>query len=281
MITNKLKQIDECKLIIVAHDLKAAIEKLNCGDQYFKIAYNVSWGSIIYETKAVAIQGPVLAVSSKRRKCRWEGTSLPGEGRFCLFTQEFIDLHDRSKILNLSSLYNQDIDAVFYLNPDQQTRVKQVFQNIEDELRSSYTFKYDLVFNYLNILVHESVKMHPAEVFDGHQLSALRIFKMFTNLLESQFPIKPDQPKPRLKTPAQYAEVLRIHTNYLNSAVKEVSGKTTSACIGDRVAKEAKKMLKEPYLSISEIAYALGFEYPSYFNNFFKKATGTVPSVFR
>ncbi len=66
--------------------LGSAIKKLNCGEVYFKIAYNVSWETVNYEQKAIAAQGLVLSVSSELRVCSWKGTSLPGEGRFCLFT---------------------------------------------------------------------------------------------------------------------------------------------------------------------------------------------------
>jgi len=74
---------------------------------------------------------------------------------------------------------------------------------------------------------------------------------------------------------------LSVHVNHLNRAVKEVTGKTTTAHIGDRIINEAKALLKHTDWNISEIAYGLGFEYPAYFNNFFKKQTQTNPTAFR
>jgi AraC-like DNA-binding protein len=63
--------------------------------------------------------------------------------------------------------------------------------------------------------------------------------------------------------------------------VKEVTSKTTTAHIADRIVSEAKALLQHTDWSIAEIAYALGFEYPTYFNNFFKKKTGEVPKAVR
>jgi len=80
-----------------------------------------------------------------------------------------------------------------------------------------------------------------------------------------------------LRTAQDFAKNLSIHVNYLNSAVKEVTGKTTTAHIGDRIIAEAKALLQHTDWNIAEIAYALGFEYPTYFNNFFKKKTGYIP----
>ena len=72
-----------------------------------------------------------------------------------------------------------------------------------------------------------------------------------------------------------------VHVNYLNSSVKEVTGKPTTAHIADRIISEAKALLQHTNWSIAEIAFALGFEYSTYFNNFFKKKTGDIPKAVR
>jgi AraC-like DNA-binding protein len=85
----------------------------------------------------------------------------------------------------------------------------------------------------------------------------------------------------QLKSPQDYAAFLSLHVNHLNHSVKEVTGKSTSTHISERIITEAKALLKHTDWSISEIAYALGFEYPTYFNNYFKRLTGTAPSSIR
>ena len=72
-----------------------------------------------------------------------------------------------------------------------------------------------------------------------------------------------------------------MHVNHLNRSVKEVTGKSTTTHIAERIITEAKALLQHTDWTIAEIAYALGFEYPTYFNNFFKRLTGTVPSSLR
>jgi AraC-like DNA-binding protein len=69
-----------------------------------------------------------------------------------------------------------------------------------------------------------------------------------------------------------------LHVNYLNRSVKEVTGKPTTSHISERIITEARALLQQTDWNIADIAYALGFEYPTYFNNFFKKMTGTNPS---
>ena len=100
-------------------------------------------------------------------------------------------------------------------------------------------------------------------------------------LLDRQFPIDTPEHVLKLKTANDYASSLSVHVNHLNRAVKEVTGKTTTEHIADRIIKEAKALLAHTDWNISEIAYTLGFEYPAYFNNFFKKLTNTTPKSLR
>ena len=85
----------------------------------------------------------------------------------------------------------------------------------------------------------------------------------------------------RLRTAQDFAESLSVHINYLNRAVKEVTGKPTSVQITERITAEAKALLLYTDWSVADIAYGLGFEYPTYFNNYFKRVTGVTPNSLR
>jgi AraC-like DNA-binding protein len=104
---------------------------------------------------------------------------------------------------------------------------------------------------------------------------------LFLELLERQFPVENLNVPLRLKTAQDYANGLSIHVNYLNRTVKEVTGKSTTAHIAERVVAEAITLLQYTDWSVADIAYALGFEYPNYFSNFFKKMTGNIPKAYR
>lgn len=89
---------------------------------------------------------------------------------------------------------------------------------------------------------------------------------VFLELLERQFPIETTADPLQLRTAQHYAQHLNVHINYLNRAVKEVTGKSTTTNITERIITEAKALLQHTDWGISEIAYALGFDYPTYFN---------------
>ena len=145
------------------------------------------------------------------------------------------------------------------------------------EQDSNYTYKDDLIRSYINLIIHEALKMQPSENYSQQKNAAVRITSVFLELLERQFPIESVQRPLELKTAQDFAKQLSVHVNYLNSAVKEITGKTTTTHIGDRIITEAKALLQHTDWNIADIAYALGFEYPTYFNNFFKKKTGYIP----
>lgn len=85
----------------------------------------------------------------------------------------------------------------------------------------------------------------------------------------------------QLKLPGAYAELLNVTPNHLNAKVKEHLGKQAGEVIRDRVILEAKRLLVNRDLTVSEIAYHLNFEDNSYFTKFFKKYTGSTPEAFR
>ena len=150
-----------------------------------------------------------------------------------------------------------------------------------EDMDSDYAGKYDLLRNYLHILMHEALKIAPVTHYENNSGAAARITTQFLELVERQFPIDSPEQFLKLKTAHDFARCLAVHTNHLNRSVKEVTGKTTTQHISDRILKEANALLKHTDWSISQIANGLGFEEPAYFTNFFKKYTGSAPAASR
>jgi AraC family transcriptional activator of pobA len=84
-----------------------------------------------------------------------------------------------------------------------------------------------------------------------------------------------------LKLPKEFAELLHVTPNYLNAVCHELVGKTAGDLIRDRVVLEAKRLLINADLSITQIAYELNFGDGSYFTKFFRKYAGVTPEEFR
>lgn len=202
-------------------------------------------------------------------------------GYTCLFTEAFLKQIDRSDSLLQSPLFKLGGTPIFNLNKIQKENFSGLFEKMLTEQESSYVYKDELIRNYISLIVHEALKMQPTESSFRHNNAAERITSVFFELLERQFPIESTESPLTFKTAQDYAKQLSVHVNYLNSSVKEVTGKPTTNHIADRIITEAKALLIHTDWNISEIAYALGFEYTTYFNNFFKKKTGIIPKSIR
>jgi AraC family transcriptional activator of pobA len=87
--------------------------------------------------------------------------------------------------------------------------------------------------------------------------------------------------KHRLPTVSYMAEKFNVSPRYLSDLLKQETGKTALELIHIHLIKEAKNLLTEGKMNISEISRSLGFENPNYFARLFKKQVGIPPNVFR
>ena len=244
---------------------------------FYKI--NLTTGKFIfhYADKSLETDDTFLFFGNPNIPYSCEGVSNKFSGYTCLFTEEFLKLGDRSESLLKSPLFKLGGTPILTLDDEQKDFIIRVFKRMLAEQEATYAYKDELIRNYINLIIHEAVKMQPSEAQSKKTNAAERITAVFLELLERQFPIESTDRPLELKTAQDFAKNLHVHVNYLNSSVKEVTGKPTTAHIADRIVTEAKALLQHTTWSIAEIAYALGFEYPTYFNNFFKKKTGYIP----
>lgn len=106
------------------------------------------------------------------------------------------------------------------------------------------------------------------------------ILKRFEELLDDYF--ISDKPK-SLGTPtvAWCAGQLHLSPNYFGDLIKKETGKSAQEYVQQKIMDTAKDLLLASGKSVSEIAYALGYQYPQYFSRAFKKAVGCTPNEYR
>ncbi|MEO5977115.1 MAG: helix-turn-helix transcriptional regulator [Chryseolinea sp.] len=245
---------------------------------YYKIWIVRDEGHIHYATHSVHITQPALIFSNPRVPYSFESDAI--NGYMCIFTEAFLKASRTESIQELP-VFKIGSKPVFFLNDTQWNLITDMFEKMLSELDSSYIYRFDVVRNYLNLIIHEALKMEPALNAVKYHNASSRIASLFLELLERQFPIDSPAHALRLKKASDYAENLSVHVNHLNHAVREITGKSTSTHIAERITNEAQALLRHTDLSIADIAYCLGFDYPNYFNNFFKKNTGMTPLALR
>jgi len=255
--------------------------KIYSRKDFYKICLTTGKSIIHYADRSFEQEGTVLFFGNPHVPYSWETLSTTYIGYTVLFSEDFLKLSDRSESLQQSPLFKIGGTPIFKISESQRLFLNGIFQRMIEEQQTDYTYKDDLMRNYINLIIHEALKLQPSEHFDQHQNALTRITSVFLELLERQFPVETADRPLTLRTANDYAKELAIHVNYLNKAVKETTGKSTTTHIAERISREAKALLQHTDWNVAEIAYALGFEYPTYFNNFFKKQTGNKPSAFR
>jgi AraC family transcriptional activator of pobA len=248
---------------------------------FYKICLTTGKSIIHYADRSFEQEGTVLFFGNPHIPYSWETVSTSYVGYTVLFSEEFFKASDRSESLQHSPLFKVGGTPVLKITEGQRLFLNTLFQKMIEEQKTDYAYKDDLIRNYINLIIHEALKLQPAENHHQHTNAASRITNVFFELLERQFPIESTEKPLQLKSAQDFSKELSVHPNYLNRAVKEVTGKPTTTHITERIVNEAKALLLHTNWNISDIAYSLGFEYPTYFNNFFKKLTGTNPKTLR
>jgi AraC family transcriptional regulator, transcriptional activator of pobA len=248
---------------------------------YYKISVVIGKSKLHYADRSIEIDRPALVFSNPLVPYSFESDVADRVGYMCIFTEAFLKVDSRMENLQQSTLFKPGSDKVFFLDEVQLEAVKKIYEDMLAELASDYVFRYDVLRNYVSLLIHKSMKMQPALHEVNHVNAATRITTLFMELLERQFPIDSPDRELKLKKANDFAKSLSVHVNHLNHAVREVTGKSTSIHISERILNEARALLKHTDWSVSAIAFSLGFEYPTYFNNFFKKNTGVTPLSIR
>lgn len=246
---------------------------------YYKIMLVQGFGRVHYADKVVDIKKQALSFSNPQIPYKWENLNTLDSVTFCIFNQHFF--HQFGS-LSQYSVYQPNGTHLFELTDEQTLQVAAIFEKMFVEINSEYLHKYDVLRTLVFELLHFAMKMEPISSFEKQQINASqRISTLFLELLERQFPVDEVHPKIQFRTASEFANQLNVHVNHLNRSVKDTTEKTTSQIIAERILQEAKILLKHSVWTVSEIAYALGFNEVTHFNNFFKKHTQTSPLKFR
>ncbi|WP_421879115.1 helix-turn-helix domain-containing protein [Marinoscillum sp.] len=248
---------------------------------FYKICMTTGRSKIHYSDRSFDHEGTILFFGNPHIPYSWETISSVYQGYTILFSEEFWQTSERADSLQQSPLFKIGGTPVLEIDEEKRLFLERIFNKMIEEQQSDYAHKDDLIRNYIHLILHESMKLQPAERNKQQKNAASRLTSVFLELLERQFPIETADKPLRLRTAQDYADNLAVHVNYLNRSVKEITGKSTTSHISERIVTEAKALLQHTDWNVSEIAHSLGFDYSTYFNNFFKKQTGSTPKAIR
>ncbi len=250
-------------------------------DFYKIMLFEKADGMLSYADKTIPITDNALLFTNAMAPYSWEGNAESAKGYICVFTEAFITPQFKTESIAGAPLFKKGGHPVLYPDLDVFRQLAAVFEQMLAEVDSGYKNKQDLLRSFIQIIVHTSLKISPPEKLYIKGTSFARISNLFLELLDRQFPIWSPNEALLLKNANEFASRLGIHTNHLNKALREHTGKTTTEHIAEYVKKEAVAQLLHSDWTMAEITQSLGFNHTSNFITFFKKQTGQTPHQFR
>lgn len=248
---------------------------------YYKVSLIRGRNQVEYADKVMNVERQAVLFATPKIPYRYRPLDYNQSGHFCVFTTDFVTRTNAGISPDDLPIFSPQSDFVFDITDEQYAEVEAVFLKMHQEIRSDYAYKYDLLRTYLIELIHKGQKFHPFPASPAAGNASSRIFSLFIELLERQFPIEHSAHIMQLRTASDFADRLALHVNHLNKVLKEVTGKTTTEVISARILQEARMLLRQTAWTVSEIAFCLGFEEVAHFSNFFKKHVGESPAAYR
>lgn len=202
------------------------------------------------------------------------------EGWMLVFHSDFIQNYPLAKRIKEYGFFSYASNEALHCSNKEEEVISKVMQNLKDEIEKSIdNFTQDVIVSHIDLLLNYCNRFYNRQFITRKPANNDTLIRL-ENLLNDYFN-SDDLISKGLPTVQQIAEQLNVSSNYLSDMLRSITGQTTQQHIHNKLIEKAKELLTTTNLSVSEIAYHLGFEYPQSFNKLFKKKTDISPLEFR
>ena len=195
-----------------------------------------------------------------------------------LFHPDLIRNYPLAKIIKNYGFFSYEVNEALHLSDEEEKIIENSIQNIQKEINGRLdNFSQDVIVSNIELLLSYCNRFYSRQ-FITRKMATDDLLINFENLLESYFSDKSDA---KLPTVEIVASELKVSSAYLSDMLRSITGQNTQQHIHDKLIEKAKEILTTTNLSISQIAYQLGFEYPQSFSKLFKAKSGVSPLEYR
>jgi len=185
-----------------------------------------------------------------------------------------------ARLVKKYEFFSYSVSEALHLSDKEETMLLGIMQNIEQEYHSNIDkFSQSVIIAQLELLLTYADRFYHRQ-FLTRKIANHNTLDSLDDLLDAYFE-SDDLLVKGLPTVQYVADQLNISPNYLSGLLKVLTGQSTQQHIHNKLIDKAKERLSNNNLSISEIAYQLGFEHSQSFNKLFKKKTNLSPTAYR
>ncbi|CAL2101626.1 HTH araC/xylS-type domain-containing protein [Tenacibaculum sp. 190130A14a] len=261
-------------------DSYALDEPMTLSCNFYSISFkNIISGELSYgRTKYDCTNGTML-FTAPNQSLTFKDMVFSSESYHISFHKDYIrslDIYEKIKAYNF---FNYNVNEALHLSPKEEQIIKDIFKNIKEEYQSNQDeFSKEILISQLETLLKYADRFYKRQFLNRTDDNKILITK-FKEVLNSYFEqnLFAEEGIPSVDW---MAAQLNVSHRYMSDTIKAETGKTAIDQINLFLVEEAKGLLLNPNLSISETAYKLGFEYPAYFTRVFKKKVGMSPKEY-
>jgi len=185
-----------------------------------------------------------------------------------------------AKAVKQYGFFSYSANETLHLSEAEKATIISIFKMIEAELNSRIDdFSQDVVIAQIELLLNYANRFYKRQFITRKAVNSDLLQKL-EDLLEDYFNNETSLNQ-GIPTVQYLSEKLNISPSYLSDMLRSLTGQNAQQHIHNRLIEKAKEKLSTTSLSVSEVAYALGFEHPQSFNKLFKTKTNLSPLEFR
>ena len=209
-----------------------------------------------------------------------KGSAIKHSGWLLLIHPDFLWNTSLAKTIKQYEYFDYSVHEALFLSEKEEATIISIMQNVEQEYHSNIDkFSQDIIIAQLELLLNYAERFYHRQ-FITRKITSHKILTRLENILTEYF--NGDSLLEKGLPTVQYiANTLNVSSNYLSDLLKVLTGQSTQQHIHDKLIEKAKEKLSTTDLSVSEIAYELGFEHPQSFSKLFKTKTNFSPLEFR
>ena len=200
------------------------------------------------------------------------------DGWSLLFHPDLIRQYPLTKTIKSYGYFSYDNNEALHLSNEEENTIETIVKNIQNEINARIdNFSQDVIVSNLELLLSYCNRFYSRQ-FLTRKMATNHLLSNFENLLEHYFSENSNLTLPKVD---KISNELNVSSSYLSDMLRNLTGQNTQQHIHNKLIEKAKEMLCASEMSISEIAYHLGFEYPQSFSKLFKAKTKLTPLEFR
>lgn len=201
-------------------------------------------------------------------------------GWMLLIHPDFLWNTSLAKTIKQYDFFGYSVNEALFLSHKEEKIINGIIENIQQEYHATIDkFSQNIIISHIETLLNYSERFYERQ-FITRKITNHKTLDRLEDILNDYFD-NSDLVSKGLPTVQFVANELNVSSNYLSRLLKTLTGQSTQQMIHDKLIEKAKEKLSVTDLSISEIAYELGFEHPQSFTKLFKSKTNLSPVEFR